>query len=100
MTASQKAEGKLSFEEALARLESIVRRLEEDELSLEESLALFERGVMLARLCARQLDDVERRIELLVERDGAVALDAAPELEIDDDEEPDSEDDDAGHATA
>jgi exodeoxyribonuclease VII small subunit len=59
-----------SFESSLERLESIVDRLEEGDLPLEDALALFEEGVALTRRCAEQLGAAERRIELLV-REGA-----------------------------
>jgi exodeoxyribonuclease VII small subunit len=55
-----------TFEEALQRLESIVDRLEEGDLELEAALADFEAGVKLTRRCAGQLEDAERRIEVLV----------------------------------
>ena len=56
------------FESALAELESIVTRLEQGDLPLEQSLALFERGVQLSRFCHARLEDAERRIEILTER--------------------------------
>ncbi len=56
------------FEGAIAELESIVKRLEEGDLPLEQSLALYERGVQLSRFCHARLEDAERRIELLTER--------------------------------
>jgi exodeoxyribonuclease VII small subunit len=56
------------FETALAELDALVKRLEEGELSLEQSLALYERGVQLSRFCHAQLEDAERRIEILTER--------------------------------
>ena len=55
-----------TFEEALQRLEAIVDRLEEGDLELEAALAAFEEGVKLTRRCAGQLEDAERRIEVLV----------------------------------
>jgi exodeoxyribonuclease VII small subunit len=55
-----------SFEEALTSLEGIVERLEKGELSLEESLKLYEEGVRLSRLCHGKLEEAEGRIELLV----------------------------------
>lgn len=58
---------KESFENSLAELEKIVRQLEEGDLSLEESLALFENGVRLSRECRERLDQAERRIEILVQ---------------------------------
>jgi exodeoxyribonuclease VII small subunit len=56
------------FETAIAELESIVKKLEEGELPLEQSLALYERGVQLSRFCHSRLEDAERRIEILSER--------------------------------
>jgi exodeoxyribonuclease VII small subunit len=56
----------VSFEVALKELETIVKQLETGEAKLEEALVLFERGVKLSRFCAKQLDDAEKKIELLV----------------------------------
>jgi exodeoxyribonuclease VII small subunit len=56
------------FESAIAELETIVKTLEEGDLALEKSLALFERGVTLSRFCHTKLEDAERRIEILNER--------------------------------
>lgn len=56
------------FESAMSELESIVKTLEEGDLPLERSLALFERGVQLSRYCHAQLEAAERRIEILTER--------------------------------
>jgi exodeoxyribonuclease VII small subunit len=56
------------FEAAIAELESIVKKLEEGDLALEQSLVLFERGVQLSRFCHARLEEAERRIELLNER--------------------------------
>ena len=53
------------FEDALAELESVVKRLEEGDIPLEESLAAFERGVSLVRLLHGRLDTVQTRIEEL-----------------------------------
>lgn len=60
----------LPFEEALARLEAIVTLLETGDLSLHDSLARFEEGIRLSRACARQLEEAETKIELLVQEDG------------------------------
>lgn len=54
---------KETFEEALAQLEEVVGRLEDDSVGLEEALKLFERGVKLARRCRTQLQAVEGRVE-------------------------------------
>jgi len=56
------------FEAALAELDTIVKKLEEGDLPLEESLKLYERGVHLSRFCHAQLEAAERRIEILNER--------------------------------
>ena len=56
------------FETAIAELESVVKKLEEGDLPLEQSLSLYERGVQLARFCHERLEAAERRIELLNER--------------------------------
>lgn len=52
----------LSYEEAFQQLERILARLENGDLPLEESLALFEQGAALASFCARTLDDAELRV--------------------------------------
>ncbi|MBI1874312.1 MAG: exodeoxyribonuclease VII small subunit [Acidobacteria bacterium] len=56
------------FEAAIAELEGIVKRLEEGDLPLEQSLELYERGVQLSRFCHARLEEAERRIEILDER--------------------------------
>ena len=56
------------FEGAIAELESIVKKLEEGDLPLETSLQLYERGVQLSRFCHAQLEQAEKRIEILNER--------------------------------
>ena len=56
------------FEAALTELEAIVKKLEENEQTLESSLALYERGVQLSRFCHTRLEEAERRIEVLNER--------------------------------
>jgi len=56
------------FESAIAELEKIVKQLEDGDLALDKSLALFERGVELSRFCHAQLGEAQRRIEVLTER--------------------------------
>ena len=56
------------FEAAIAELEAIVKKLEEGELPLEQSLTLYERGVQLSRFCHSRLEEAERRLEILNER--------------------------------
>jgi exodeoxyribonuclease VII small subunit len=56
------------FESALAELDTIVRKMEEGELSLEKSMELYERGLQLSKFCHTTLEAAERRIELLNDR--------------------------------
>ncbi len=58
---------KQSFEKALEQLERIVETLESNELSLEKALAKFEEGMKLSQYCAKQLDETERKISLIME---------------------------------
>ena len=55
-------------ETAIAELETIVKKLEQGDLPLEQSLELYERGVQLSRFCHAKLEEAERRIEVLDER--------------------------------
>lgn len=56
----------ISFEKALADLENIVEKLEKGGLSLNESLALFEKGVKLARFLREELGKAEKKVEILL----------------------------------
>ena len=58
------------FEAALEELETLVARLEEGDLSLEDSLRCFERGVHLTRTCQQALKQAEQKVETLVREDG------------------------------
>ncbi|MCQ2429679.1 MAG: exodeoxyribonuclease VII small subunit [Clostridia bacterium] len=55
----------MTFEEAAARLEEIVRALESGTLPLEESLSLYEEGVRLVRDCSRELNEAEQKVKVL-----------------------------------
>ena len=55
----------LPFEEAMTRLDAIVRRMEGDAVSLDESLALYEEGIALVRRLTRELDEAEQRVQIL-----------------------------------
>ncbi|MBQ7124990.1 MAG: exodeoxyribonuclease VII small subunit [Clostridia bacterium] len=57
---------KPTFEESLARLEEIVRLLENGEIPLDDSLKLFEEGVKLVKLCGSKLDEAERKVTVLI----------------------------------
>ncbi len=64
----------ITFEDAMKELENLVKRMESGEPTLDESIALFQRGVELSKLCAAKLDEVEKRIVQLVEtKDGNLA---------------------------
>lgn len=54
------------FEKAFQNLEKIVQRLESEELPLDESLQLFEEGIRLSRFCHQRLEEVEKKIELIL----------------------------------
>jgi exodeoxyribonuclease VII small subunit len=70
----------MKFEAALDRLDEIVKKLEDGEMSLEDSLKLFEEGVRLSRLCDQKLQAAERRIEILLkdQEGGATTLPFEP----------------------
>jgi len=63
-----------SFEEALEGLERIVEQLESGDLPLEQSLALFEEGVLLTRVCSERLEAAEKKIEVLMRDDAGGIL--------------------------
>src|SRR5260370_42559869 len=62
---------KQAFEQSLARLEEIVRKLEGPNLPLDEAMKLFEEAVELSRECHKQVEHVEARVELWHEKAGA-----------------------------
>jgi exodeoxyribonuclease VII small subunit len=57
------------FEKSLAELEAVVESMEHGDLSLEESLKRFERGIELTRTCQRALEEAEQRVKILTEHD-------------------------------
>lgn len=61
---------KLTFEDALAQLEKIVRSLEEGNVPLDNSLALFEEGTKLVRFCNDKIDAAEQKVKILTEKNG------------------------------
>jgi exodeoxyribonuclease VII small subunit len=75
-----------SFEEQLMALEGVVERLERGELTLDESVRLFEEGVKLSEACKKELETAEGRIQVLVERGRALV---AVDLDVEDVEEDD-----------
>ncbi|MEH6562898.1 MAG: exodeoxyribonuclease VII small subunit [Marinobacter sp.] len=69
MAGQQDATSIADFEKSLDELETLVRNLEQGELSLEQSLTAFERGVKLTRACQHALKSAEQRVEQLVQND-------------------------------
>lgn len=67
----------VSFEEAVARLEQIVRSMEDGKLSLDDSLKAFEEGIALVRFCNGKLDTAEQRVRILLTGDDG-AMTTAP----------------------
>ncbi len=60
---------KINFEKAMSKLEEIATNLEEGNLSLDESIKQFEKGMQLAKFCREKLDEAERKIEILQKGD-------------------------------
>lgn len=56
-----------SYEEALAELEAVVKKLENGDLTLEQSIEYFQKGVELTKYCNKMLDETERKITVLIE---------------------------------
>ncbi|MFA7095112.1 MAG: exodeoxyribonuclease VII small subunit [Gammaproteobacteria bacterium] len=65
---AKKSSTNLNFEQALKELEDLVERMERGDLSLEESLKCFERGVELTRICQQALKEAEQKVQLLLEK--------------------------------
>lgn len=65
---------KIDFESAMRDLEALVEQLEQGDLPLEESLAAFERGVMLTRSCQTALTEAEQKVEILLKKAGEPAI--------------------------
>lgn len=64
---------KINFEINIKELEEIVAKLEKNDISLDESLKLFERGVMLSAQCNKLLDEAEQKVNVLLKKDGEMA---------------------------
>ncbi|MDF2922012.1 MAG: xseB [Paenibacillaceae bacterium] len=71
--ATAAGDGDVSFETAIEQLEIIVARLENGDVPLEQAIELFQQGMRLSQLCSRKLEQVERKIEMLVEENGTLA---------------------------
>jgi len=66
---TNKQETMPGFEQALAELESLVEQMEKGEMTLEDSLTKFEKGIALTRICQEQLKAAEQKVQMLVEKD-------------------------------
>ncbi|NLB78392.1 MAG: exodeoxyribonuclease VII small subunit [Clostridiaceae bacterium] len=70
----------VTYEQAAMELEGVVNMLESGDLPLEESIKMFEKGIGLVRLCNKKLDDIEKRITILVEgKEGVIENDFEPD---------------------
>ncbi len=76
------------FEQAMARLEAIVGQLENGDLSLDESLKIFEEGIRLSKNCLKVLEEAERKVEVLVQDTNGKKQLRAFSLDDDTDEAP------------
>jgi exodeoxyribonuclease VII small subunit len=76
------------FEKAFQNLEKIVQRLEGEEMPLDESLQLFEEGIRLSRFCHQRLEEVEKKIELiLADAKGQPVIEPFEDEELHEDED-------------
>ena len=86
MRAGSGVVGMAGFEEHLTQLESVVERLEKGELTLDESVRLFEEGMKLSEACKAELEQAEGRVQVLVEGKGGKMQVAEMEMEEEEDE--------------
>ncbi|MBM7564381.1 exodeoxyribonuclease VII small subunit [Paenibacillus sacheonensis] len=68
----EKAAEEISFETAMERLEDIVGKLESGDVPLETAIELFQEGMKLSQLCGSKLEQVERKIEVLIESENGL----------------------------
>jgi exodeoxyribonuclease VII small subunit len=64
------------FEDTLSQLDTLITKIDDEAVSLDESLAAFEQGIKLTREAQRVLEEAEQRIRLLLEKDGKPAMEA------------------------
>lgn len=69
-----KKQDKFDFEKSIVELETLVEKMEQGEMSLEESLTQFERGVALTRSCQKALADAEQKVQVLLKTAGKEEL--------------------------
>ena len=63
---------KTSFEDNMQNLENIVTELEKGDLNLDDSISKFEEGIKISKECNKMLEDAEKKITILLEKDGEV----------------------------
>lgn len=64
---------KVNFEETIKKLETIANELETGNLNLDQSVEKFEEGMKLSKECTKMLDDAEKRISILIKKDGEIS---------------------------
>lgn len=85
---ARKEQNEVKFEAALEELEQVVEQLESGDMALEDSLAAFEKGVGLVKFCNQKLNEVEKKVELLVkDKEGRFQLKALQGADEEDDDE-------------
>ena len=75
------------FEQSLNELETLVEQMEQGDISLEQSLELFERGIKLTRSCQESLKKAEQRVQTLIEKNGDSELEPFTDTDEDDSSE-------------
>lgn len=89
---AKKGQADKRFESALEELESVVEQLESGDLSLEDSLAIFEKGVGLVKYCNEKLSEVEKKVEILIkDKEGRLQLKLLDSLADQEEKEEESE---------
>jgi exodeoxyribonuclease VII small subunit len=74
---------KEKFEDALQKLEDIVKKMEEGDMALEDSMKSFEEGIKLIRFCSSKLEETQRRVETLMGQEGSLLVKNFQEEESD-----------------
>ncbi len=74
MAKKTKAEKEISFEDMLRQTEEVVEKLESGELSLEESMELYESGVNNLKKCNKQINDAQKKVKQLIESSGKLVV--------------------------
>ena len=74
---------KEKFEDALEKLENIVREMEVGEMPLDSALKSFEEGIRLIRFCSAKLEDTQRRVEQLLEKENSLQIKNFQDKDID-----------------